>query len=284
MFEALTDSGTFVSWARGRIAPVDRFLSNFHKPLQRRMLFSDPTQAFPSTGVIRCKATGEIFLIGESREDAKNDKAFDRLTVLHVVSNTSSGTAEYFNYRNDLADPLNGDIAKTSEGEFYIALEYVSTKSSEAGDEAYQGKFMMYGPENMPLQRDGVFSLLGKSYKVVQAYKDSGFTCGILLEQEDDMLSIVYHAVDEGTSGYDVASGTITLNTVDYTFAGTVDHIRQNEQGHKFLDVFLKHTPLPVKISTGDSLTLPEQGKVKIVTIITDVNSQGQIHLACQGA
>ncbi len=283
LFEALQSDGSFVSWARGRIAPVDRFLSNFHKPLQRRMLFSDPKHTFPESGVLRLKSSQEIFLVGESREDGENDESFDRLTVLHVVSNSSSGLTEYFNYRHDLADSLVGNIAKTSEGDFYVAVEYVSTKAMEAGDEAYQGKFFVYGPANIPFARDGVFEVLGKNYKVVQAFHDSGFSCAIVLEQPDDMVGIVYHQIDESASGYDVVTGSLTIGTIDHTLAATVDHVRQDAHGYNHYDIFVKTHPLPVALIVGNNLTLPSGEKLTIRSKVEDVNTQGQVHLACEG-
>ena len=283
LFEALNDDGSFTDWVRARLAPVDRFLSNFHKPLQRRMLFTDPAVEFPASGVVRVKATGDVFLVGESRKDSKNDKAFDNLTVLHLVSSDSSGVAEYFNYRSDLANSLAGNIAKTSEGDFYVSVEYVSTKTAESGDEAYQGKFFVYGPNNLPFHRDGVFTVHDKNYKVVQSFMDSGFSCAIVLQQEDDMVGVIYHAIDSATSGYDVSTGVATVNTIEHTLAASVDHVRQDDAGFKFYNVFLKTNPLPVKVSVGGKLTLPTGEHLKILSVITDNNTQGQVSLACEG-
>lgn len=279
----LEADGSFSEWTRGKLASVDDFLSNFHKQLQRRMLFTDPADELPVFGVIKLESTGEVYLLGESREDAKNDETYDRLTVLHLASNASSGIVEYFNYHNELTDPLTADLGKRSEGEFYVAVEYLSTKTMESGDEAYQGKFVIFGPSTAPFKRDGVFNFSGKNYKVVQPFLDSGFSCAVVLQQEDDMEAVVYHKITSGTSGYDVTSGLVTLTTIDYTLPGTVDKTLQSEQGGKVFTVYLKIDPLPVDVTAGNSLTLADGSKVKIITIGKDKNTQGQTMLTCEG-
>lgn len=282
----LTSDGSFTEWTRGRLAPVDRFLSNFHKPLQRRMLHTDPKDPLPALGVIKLKATGEIYLVGDSREDSSNDETFDRLNVLHLVSNNSSGICEYFNYHNDLADPAATspiNIGLTSEGEFYVAVEYISTKTMESGDEAYQGKFFIYGQSTLPFKRDGYFSIHGVNYKVVQALIDSGFSCAIALQQDDDMVPITYKQINEATSGYNVASGVMDLNYTEYTFAGTIDRTTERPDGTLEFQIFIKHDPLPITISAGNLLSLPDGQTAKIITIHKDKNTQGQLQLTCEG-
>jgi len=286
LIEQLNIDGSFSDWGRGRLANVDRFLSNFHKPLQRRMLFTRPKDKLPPTGVIRLKATQEIFLVGASRQDSSNDAVFDRLSVLHVVSNDSSGIAEYFNYHHDLATPLVTspvDIGKRSEGTFYLSVEYASTKGAESGDEAYQGKFLVYSQLTTPFKRDGIFTVNGSSYKVVQPFHDSGFSCAIVLQQKDDMVPIVYLAIDETTSGYNVTSGVQTLNHTKITIAGTVDHTRTDAHNRSTYSVYLKNDQLPVEITSGNSLLLPSNRTVKILAVTEDVNTQGQLHLTCEG-
>ena len=178
LFLAMDESGNFYPWAKARLSSVDRFLSNFHRPLQRRMLFTLPSDELPASGVIKLEATDEIYIIGESRLDTDALGKVDRLTVLHIVSNTSSDLCNYTNYHIDLADTLAVNpynIGKFEEGEFYISVEYVSTKSSESGDEAYQGKFIAFSSAGTPFKRDGFFSVGGRAFKVIEAYFDSGF-------------------------------------------------------------------------------------------------------------
>jgi len=279
----LEADGSFSEWTRGNLAPVDDFLSNFHKPLQRRMLFTNPDDDFPATGVIKLESTGEIYLVGESRDDAKNDTSYNRLTVLQLTSNASSGIVEYFNYHNALADPLTADLGKRSEGSFYIAIEYLSTKTMESGDEAYQGKFVIFGPNNLPFKRNGIFLFDGKNYKVVQPYLDSGFSCAVALQQDDDMEAIVYKKITKVSSGYNVDTGVVTLTTVDYSLPGTVDKTVQDEQGSKNFTVYLKIDPLPITITVGNSLTLADGSTAKILKVGKDKNTQGQTMLTCEG-
>lgn len=286
LFLGLNSDGSFSQWARGRMAPVDRFLSNFHKPLQRRMLFTDPAKELPATGVIKSSATGEIFLVGSSRNDVSNDEEFERLSVLHVVSNSSSGLVEYFNYDQTAITPLVSDpinIGKTSEGNIYVALEYKSAKSSEFGDEAYQGNYLVYSQKTTGFARDGIFTLNGRNYKVTERFIDSDFSCATVIEQDDDMQPITYHEIDDATSGYNVTTGALTTNVVDYILPGTVDRTMQDVSGGKNFEVYIKLAAPPVAIRAGNNITLADGSLAEIMSVVQDTNTQGQIKLLCSG-
>jgi len=287
LFEALQSDGSFTPWTRGRLAPVDRFLSNFHKPLQRRMMFTDPKVEMPASGVVRIKATNEILLIGDSRIDSKDDVMFDKLSVLHTVSNGAGGLTEYFNYETSTLDPTNvvaNNIGKTSLGQIYLAVEFLSAKSEREGDEAYQSKLILFSPKNTPLKRNGTFTLNGISYVVVQPYYDSGFSCAHVIRQVDSMQAVKYKVIDEVLSGYDVVTGVNNYVYNDHTYPATVDKVTTNAKGRSTYNVYIDYeTPVYPFIPMSD-LVLEDGTKLRITNITQDNNTQGQWHLICEGS
>lgn len=273
---ALGNDGSFFEWSRGRLANVDRFLSNFHRPLQRRMLLTDPKVDLPETKVIKLAATGDIFLVGDSRIDSANDTKYNRITVLHSVNTQASDLVDYYNY--NFNDPLVSDLNKVNEGQYFISLEYVSSKDIRDGDEAYQARLVAFSPLPTPFKRDGVFILRGKSYKVVQPYFDSGFSCAHLLQQEDD-IELLTHKATVSTL-YDVTTGTFNKVTIDYYYPGSIDKYKQNNDGSKVFDIYVKYSNPLAKFTVGETIST-SQGDVEIVDIIKDTNTQGQWHLIC---
>lgn len=279
-----TATGLFVSWTQGDLATVDRFLSNFHKPLQRRMLHFSPKVALPESGVIKVKSTGEVYLISEPRDDAQNNESYDRMCVLHHVSGVSSGVVEYYNYHNEQArtDLTRGQMVKTLEGSFYVAIEYLSSKSSEYGDEAYQGKFIAYFPTNTPIKALGVFELHGVTYKVVQPYVDSSFACALLISQTDDIETFTYVGLEDNAH-YDVVLGKLNLPEKLYLFSGTVDFQSMSSGGAREFSIYSKGEPLPFSADIDRFIIMPNGKRVAIKNTYIDLNAGGQTKFVCEG-
>lgn len=275
--------GNFYPWAYGDLATVDRFLSNFNRPLQRRALHIDPTQDLPDSGVIRVESTQEIYLISEPRDDASDNKSYDRMCVLHHVSGHSSGYVEVFNYEEDINKPATtrAEYVKTSIGKVYLSLEYYSSKKSENSDEYYEGKFLVFSPMNTPLKKDGVFTLNGKQYKILQTYVDSSYSCALSLEQADDMESLTYYEIGTGSS-YDVTTGSLTFNETQYKFSGSVDYDEVKEGGVVSLTVYVKAKNLPFSLCVGNYIADANGVRSKIVSISRDNNAGGQYKLRCE--
>ena len=277
--------GKFYPWAYGDLATVDRFLSNFHKPLQRRMLHIDPTETMPVSGVIRVESTQEVYLISEPRDDASDNKTYDRLCVLHHVSGESGGLVEVFSYLPNDARPSTtiAEYEKTSIGFIYLSIEYFSSKKSENSDEYYEGKFVIFTPTNTPIKKDGVFTFNGTTYKLLQTYVDSSFTCALCLQQDDDMQSLKYYELASG-SGYDVTTGNLILNETEYTFSGTVDFDAVGQSGIKTSTVYVKALNLPFTLNAGRYIANSSGVRSKILSVSQDINAGGQYKLQCEGA
>lgn len=282
-FLQLMPDDTFATWTTGRFAPVDRFLSNFHKPLQRRMLFTDADVELPAIRVIKDPISDTIFLLGQSRIDVQDGKRLQRLSVCHDVSTENSGKVSYYNYDPiDPATALEGETGKVLVGDYFISVEYVSTKSAEFGDEAFQGKLLAYAQLDTPFKRDGTFSIGDKSYKVIQSYIDSGFSCAVVLEQEDDIQQVTIDLIDETTSRYDPVSGDKIHNFKPCRFPATVDQQRMNDSGRTLYNVYVKLEGNTSSIKANSVATLQNGKKIRIKAVNEDLNTQGQCQLICE--
>lgn len=277
-------SGEFVPWALGDLATIDRFLSNFHKPLQRRMLHISPETEIPPSGVIRVESTNEIYLISEPRDDASDNQTYDRLCVLHHVSGKSGGLVEVFSYIKNESYPRTSiaNYDKKSIGHIYLSIEYGSSKKAENSDEYYEAKFVVFAPTGTPLDKDGVFSINGDEYIILQTYIDSSFKAAVVLQQPDDMQTLTYYKLSAG-SGYDVDTGELSLNEEAYLFSGTVDFHSVDEYATKKLTVYVKALDLPFKLSVGRFLADKDGRRSKITEISKDINAGGQYKLKCEG-
>lgn len=284
LYSLNSSDGKFYPWAEGDLATVDRFLSNFHKPLQRRMLHISPETIIPSSGVIRVQSTQEIYIISEPRDDAQNNESYDRLCVLHHISGESGGAVQFYNYEIDDTKPTSSvaELVRTSIGLVYLAVEYFSSKKTENSDEYYEGKFVMYAPIGTPIKKNGVFTLNGIPYKVLQTYTDSSYACALLLQQDDDMQSLKYYDIGSG-SGYDVTTGALTLNEDEYLFSGTEDFDTLSDSGARKSIVYIKSTNLPFTPKSGRYIANVNGDKSKILKASKDINAGGQIKLECEG-
>lgn len=280
----LLPDGTFGKWTSGDLATVDRFLSNFHKPLQRRMLHIDPTVDIPATGVIKVKSTGQIYLISEPRDDAQDNKAYDRLCVLHIVSGAAGGLVDYYNYEvNDTNPPATqARLDKVLVGKVYLSVEFMSSREAEQSDEAYEAKFVVYSPNGTPLKENGVFTLNGEDYKIIQTYTDSSFSAAQVLKQSDDMQVLKYFGLGAG-SGYNATTGAMTLNEVEYEFSGSVD-VNNFVGMAKAYTVYSKAPALPFTFEPGRRIELPDGKQARIISTTKDTNARGHIKVVCEGS
>jgi hypothetical protein len=177
-----------------RTSIVDRFLSNFHKPLQRRMLFTTANVVMPASMVIQHMVTGQVFIVGQDREDTDGTSEYERLYVLHLVSNISSAFAEVYEYQR--LDPAAMDLTRVLIGQYYIATEFQSTKGEQSSDGGQDVRLLFYSQAGLVDKINDLceFVYLGKNWEVVQSYYDSGFCSGVAIcsNRVIDTYSLVF--------------------------------------------------------------------------------------------
>ena len=173
----------------GRIDLTDRFLSNFNKPLRRRMLYSDPAEAKPASQVIRHPGTGDVYILGQTRGDAVEGSHYLNLTVCHLVTDTphgSSGLATL--YRKAPAGPPDnpGWLVEQQVGRAFTDLEFRTSANEPEMYEEKIANFFAFLPAHVKLQEWDFLELHGERYRVVDTFADSGLS-GLRVDREPDV-------------------------------------------------------------------------------------------------
>lgn len=203
-----------------RLSLTDRFLSNFHKPLQRRMFHTKASDPLPEdTYVFKQGITGNVYILGQEREDSDEDQSYERMSVAHLASNFSSARVEVFRY------VLNqGDTALTREsvGEHFISIEFNSGRTKANTDEDVTDKMLFYAPATLYPHLNDIceFTLNGKVYSILTHHYDSGFTSGQVIDVPRNIQT--YYIVDPDV-GYDPTTGKADYFTGTHTpFSATL--------------------------------------------------------------
>jgi hypothetical protein len=172
----------------GRVDIADRFLSNFNKPLRRRMLFSAPGTVFPASMTFRHPGTQQVYLIGQSRSDALAGDPTIQLSVCHLVTDdgtSSSGLAEVT--RRQPAGPANdpGWLVTQTLPPTFVDFEFRTSSTEADSYELKTGNYFGFVPSNTGLKEWDYITLHGKSFRVIDVFPDSGLL-GLRVDLEPD--------------------------------------------------------------------------------------------------
>lgn len=209
-FLFMAEDGTFskVPDIHARVSIVDRFLSNFHKPLQRRMLFTKPEDPLPSTCVMKHAVTGQVYLVGQERYDSDGTSEYERLSVIHVVSSDSSGYLDVTKYGKLPEDPEDSMLLKPINiGKFHVSFEYQSSRTEKFSDYEQSTRMLFYASARFLKVADELseFEYNGKVWSIKQVFYDSGFASGIVIDTGQRIET--YHIV-KPVDTYDPTSGS----------------------------------------------------------------------------
>ena len=253
-FEILDVNGDWQTGFIGKFAPIDRFLSNFHRPLQRRMLYSRPEETLPTSRVIRNFVTQEIYILGQSREDEELGEAYAKLTVAHLVSNLSSGLTTIYRKVVDGARPAStiGELVDSTVGAAYITFEYKTSIEAFGADEVFEDRFLLFASADVTLEPEDVLVLGADTYIVNTTYMDSDYTSAVCTRELDDRTTGIYK---QSAYAYDPVTGVVTPTYTDYLVTCTVTG-RSTDGKAKGVgaeaEIYLKSQSFPVAPAVGD--------------------------------
>lgn len=173
---------------RGRIDLTDRFLSNFNKPLRRRMLYSGAEQTMPASRVIRHPGTGDVYMLGQTRGDAVEGQHYLNLTVCHLVTETPNGSSGLATlYRRAPVGPEDnpGWLVEQQLGSAFVDMEFRTSASEPEMYEEKIANFFAFLPAHYQLKEWDFIELRGTRYRVVDTFADSGLA-GLRIDREPD--------------------------------------------------------------------------------------------------
>ncbi|ELA6946661.1 hypothetical protein RBG11_004264 [Vibrio parahaemolyticus] len=254
--EALDNLGNWIPWTNGRFSTVDRFLSNFHRPLQRRMLFSDPDVPLPDSWVVRNAVTGEVYLLGQSRYDTDEDQAYTRLTVAHYASSDAADEITIHRKVVDTNRPPTtiGELVDTVVGTVYGTFEHKQTSEQYNADDYFLTKYVVFMPHGTDVEMGDVLTdHNGTQYTVESTYNDSDFK-SMTVERKPDQRVTGTYLQPNASYNYDVTTGVVTKSYDQYLFTCELDSYKADKglSGNTYdVEVFVKTPSLPVEIKVG---------------------------------
>jgi len=203
-----------------RILPVDRFLSNFSRPLHRRMLICDSDTILPSSNTIRSDATNEVYIIGQGRYDAYSNSPYQALYMAHLVSGASGavGTLTRKLPSGPSTDP--GHLVQTTVGEYYMDIELRATTPEKGAEHKTAGQYYMMSTPECDFTEWDYASLKGVNYRIEEGYFDSGLKFARVLQIEDDRVNLTY--IRTTSFAYDQSTGKSAEVTQNYNVTGSV--------------------------------------------------------------
>lgn len=270
----------------GRIDLTDRFLSNFNKPLRRRMMFTRHGTKMPDSLTIRHPGTRQVYLVGQTRPDATEGKPYLDLTVLQLVTDDphgSSGLATL--YRKQPMGPANdpGWLVETKLGQAFMDLEFRTSANEADTFEIKIENYYAFLPRNIELEPWDYIELHGKRYRVVDTFKDSGFT-GLRVDLEPDVRINFYLHV-EGSRVYDksthewVATPPVTFN-VTGALVKYHDFAAWTSESESYIDVSIESSHIGFR-PVPNTMSLEFSGHKRVIKQVTTQPGERQYRLRC---
>lgn len=269
----------------GRIDLTDRFLSNFNKPLRRRMLFTRFGAQMPDSRTIRHPGTQQVYLLGQTRSDARDGVPYVSLTVCHLVTDEpggSSGLARL--YRKQPAGPSAdpGWLVETLVATAYADIEFRTSANEENTLDVKTQNFLAVLPSSVSPREWDYLELKGRRYRVVDVYADSGFS-GMRVDLEDDpRLDFVIHVT--GERQYNRATHEYTNPVTAYNVTGVIpnsqDFAGWVSESEPYVDVVVESAHIGFVPQAG-KCSVVLGGRTRAVKSVSTQAGERQYRMRC---
>lgn len=177
----------------GRLGPVDRFLSIYNRPTRMRQMFLKGSVDLPDCKIMKHSTTGEIYLIGGSRQDARGDiddgDPYESIVMAHLASpGPTSGLCSITRKvlptdENDMQ--VYGWLEDKPIYETYIDLEFRTSSAEKGTYDERVGDYYGWLSDHVQLLPWDYITLNDQAYRVVDVYSDMGFI-GIRADKKPD--------------------------------------------------------------------------------------------------
>lgn len=186
---------------RGRISLVDRFLSNFNRPLRRRMLHYSPSAQLPKSLTFRHPDTGQVYLIGQRRDDSDSGEDYHALAVCHLVTDegkgSSAGLAKVYRKAPTGPDDDPGWLVEDLVAHHWADLEFRTSLNDPDLAQTRLESFFMWMPRHAELEKMDFLELKDVRYRVTDVYSDSGFMMARVDREDDYRVDLVVRVGQE---------------------------------------------------------------------------------------
>lgn len=180
----------------GRIDLTDRFLSIYNRPTRKRVLFTAPDTELPESGVMRHPMTGEVYIVGSPRQDARWDveggSPYVKLSMLHLVTPTGT-TAGIASHKRRVMGSTQDWLTTTVLGNEYMDVEF-RTSSSEKDVELGQiENYFAWLPPKTVVDTHDTLTLNDVDYLVIDVYEEMGMCALRVAKRPDPRMDLLIH-------------------------------------------------------------------------------------------
>lgn len=276
---------------KARVAPTDRFLSNFNKPTRRRMLFAAHDCVFPESRTFRHPGTHDVYLLGTTRQDARAGSPYIGLTICQLVTDEPGGSSGLATITRRVpfgppSDP--GWLMEQEVARAFIDLEFRTSANEPDAVDLKIENFFAYLPGTVQPQAWDFVELHGVRYRVVDTFSDSGFF-GLRIDHEEDFrsnftLTIVqpgrpnrstHQMSDPVTQQFEVTGVMRNLN----------DFPLWNTDADQYFDVYFEREHLPSDVNwslSRNEMWLEIYGVKRQISKVSTQAGERQIQFRCK--
>lgn len=261
----------------GKIRSVDRFLSNFNRPTKRRLLGISPSATIPASNTIRDPSTGEIYFIGELRQDSAKGATYDQVGVLHKTTAIAT-----ISRRAPVGPGNNPGVLVASEiGKHYADVELRSASETDEQEDDFEGSYFLMMPPHADLEEWDEITFDSEVYMIKTPYFDSGFRFARAVKQSDPRKDFTYYFRDTSVA-YNTATRVVTAGFTTYSVTGFVrgfelDDINYTPLKAGRIKIIVKQSHIGIIPSAEDELLWDGQ-RYKVKGVSQDfLNNQFQL-------
>lgn len=271
---------------RGRIDLTDRFLSNFNKPLRRRMLFTEPGTQFPESRTFRHPGTQDVYIIGQTRGDALGGKHYLNLSVCHLVTDTpnmSSGLATVFRKVPEGPADDPGWLVEKELGKAFIDLEFRTSANEPEMHDTKVENYYCFAAAHWAFKPWDFLELHGVRYRVVDTFADSGLAGTRVDLEKDHRVDLLVHRDSE--SQYDRATHKFISARRTYEVTAVLPNVQDfaawTSESEPYIDVVIEREHIGFRPRPG--VTQVElEGRTRVVAHVSSQDGERQYRLRCK--
>lgn len=270
----------------GRIDLTDRFLSNFNKPLRRRMMFMAPDTPLPDSRVFRHPGTGEVYIAGQRRGDALSGQHYLDLVVCQLVTDTPNGSSGLATlYRKAPAGPANdpGWLVEQRLGTAFVDMEFRTSANEPDMYETKIENYFCYLPQHWLLRPWDFVELHGTRYRVVDTFADSGLA-GTRVDLEPD-TRIDFKLHTQGERVYDRTTHTWVQSPGEFNVTGILvkyhDFSTWVNESEPYIDVSIEADHIGVR-PVPNTMQLEFEGVRRTIAQVSTQPGERQYRLRCR--
>lgn len=269
-----------------RVSITDQFLSNFNRPLRRRMIHYPLDATLPDSLTIKLESTGDVYLLGQAREDSDFTGAYHTMAVGHLVTdegaNSSSGLATHHRYTADGPAEDPGWATEKQVGQTYMDLEFRSSLNEADLTESRIESYVAFFPRTWEGKVNDTLRLQGKEYRITDVYPDSGFLMARVNEEPVYYVDLVVKTQGER----DYNQETLRWETVDRKYNVTAhltsehDYLTWTSDSDDTLNLSIEEQHIGFRPKAG--MEIVWEGRTRTIRHVHYYRGERQYKLRCR--